>query len=381
MTLHSLRGQARGSVALVAALLFAAGCGVGKPVSSPPQTNTYAYVVESDVFDAYSVEQFQLSNTGSLTSLAPNVAVDPYVSSLAVDSPGGFAFVGSGCCAFNGTIQQFVIAQDGTLTPNTVPESKVGTSPTGLTYVPNCHCAIGTDNNAGTITSFDVSVSGNLTPVNTVPAGYGPFLVAVHPTGRFAFVATEGSNGMPVTLSEFSIDQNGWLTLVNSLVTKAGFPAAMVMSPRGFLYYVPNPDQTPLGPIIVYSVDPAGGDVNVVNSISTGPVAPGWIAFDPTGSYAYLNHSYSMSQFTVDPTTGALTPNGPDLPISAGTGAADPSGQFLLVTIPPSATNLSFGVSTFAIGADGTLTQAGTVQLPNNSYPSAIVFAQRPVLQ
>ena len=72
---------------------------------------------------------------------------------------------------------------------------------------------------------------------------------------------------------------------------------------------------------------------------------------------------------------------GSDLPISATAGAADPSGQFLLVTIPPSATNPSFEVSVLVIGADGTLTLAQTVPVPINSYARAIVFAQRPVLQ
>jgi DNA-binding beta-propeller fold protein YncE len=57
---------------------------------------------------------------------------------------------------------------------------------------------------------------------------------------------------------------------------------------------------------------------------------PNWIAFDPTGSYAYVSNltDNSISQFTVNASTGALTMNAPDIatgvdPIQV---AVDPSG-------------------------------------------------------
>jgi len=202
----------------------------------------------------------------------------------------------------------------------------------------------------------------------------------VDPTGKFAFVAAYEELdpvGSPALISEYSIATDGSLALMLNFPMQDP-PAAMVMSPRGFLYYI-NDGATP-GPILIFSINPNSGSTDIVGSTSTGNTIPLWISFDPIGSYAYLSNTdtSNLSQFKVDPTTGVLSTNGPDLPMGSEltASAVDPSGQFLFVANNP--TNAAPSQLTgFLIGSDGTLSLVGSTPLRNDAYPAAIVFAQQ----
>jgi YVTN family beta-propeller protein len=105
---------------------------------------------------------------------------------------------------------------------------------------------------------------------------------------------------------------------------------------------------------------------------------PRWVSFNPTGTYAYVGNvnDNTVSQFTVDTTTGALTRNGPDIPtgITPLQAVVDPSGRFVF-TADGGGT-----ISEFTIAGDGTLVANGQIQLGGeiSGFPFAIVFAQRP---
>jgi Lactonase, 7-bladed beta-propeller len=207
--------------------------------------------------------------------------------------------------------------------------------------------------------------------------------VAVHPSGRFAFVPSSVYNdeleSTTTTISEFGIGKDGTLTPANSLVTPgAACCANFVTSPKGFLYV-----EKPYGPTTIFSVDPDSGTLSLTGT--TVPAPASYIAFDPTGSYAYLGITASgtsaLARFAVDSNTGVLTPDGPAFniwiaPAEEGLWAVDPSGRFLVVC-NYAGPNFAYQLSILEIGNDGTLSLASNLILPTNTSPGAIAFAQR----
>jgi DNA-binding beta-propeller fold protein YncE len=60
------------------------------------------------------------------------------------------------------------------------------------------------------------AATGALTPIGTIPTGLNPTSIAVHPSGKFAYVANSASND----LSIYSIDAvTGDLTLIGTIGT------------------------------------------------------------------------------------------------------------------------------------------------------------------
>jgi 6-phosphogluconolactonase (cycloisomerase 2 family) len=305
--------------------------------------------------------------------------LEPTGSNLAVDPRGGFLFSGYG------PIQQYVITNDGVVTPNAIPAVEIEGASWGLTYVSACNCVIGAnDVTEFSIRSWSVGPAGSLTSVSNVQTGDNSgAIVAVHPSGRFAFVPSNVYNDefekTTTTISEFSIGRDGTLTPANSLVTPAGACCAnFVTSPKGFLYV-----EKPYSPTTIYSVDPDSGALSITGT--TVPAPASYIAFDPTGSYAYLGVTVggtsALARFKVDPNTGVLTQNGPAFnvwiaPGEEGLWAVDPSGRFLVVC-NYAGPNFAYQLSILAIGNDGSLSLASNLVLPTNTSPGAIAFAQR----
>ena len=367
------------------ALLFSCGCGgFSNGAGDQSAKNTYAYIVENDSAQSATVAQFQASNTGTVTPLAPTpVTVSFWLRSFTTDSTGQFVYALSDMNPLiPADIQQFVIGSDGSLSPNAVPTFQGGLGFGSLVSVARCDCEIATNSGDGTVSSYSVSSSGTLSLVNTVPGGISPFLAAADATGQYVFVASYVSYdpNSPFLISEYNIATDGTLTpMVN--FEMALLPMSMTVSPKGLLYYVEDVSTYAgaAGSIVVFSVNSTNGGVSILNSIATSDGFPLWIAFDPTGSYAYVSNSgsLSVSQFKVDSANGALTSNGPD--VTAGIGptraVVDPTGRFLLVTVQGTNNTISPQLLSFAINPDGTL---GTVSAtPLAAYPTSITLVQK----
>jgi len=382
---HTYSWWSRGVVATAGiALLASAGCGgysVGKSDAVP--ANTYAYVSEGG--STASIAQFQVASDGSFTALnPPSIAVDNL--SLTADPSGKYLFAdGSENDLTPGVILQFVIGSDGTLAANSVPSVGARNQPSALVFTPNGHFAL-TTNGDNTVSSYALSPTGSLSLVNTVLAGFGADSAVIDSSGQFAYVLAGGTNTPAFTITEYSISPSGVLNLVVTypldLIDQNGEPdpGAMVISPKGFLYlteYTPPSDGTAPGAIVEFSINEANGGLSVLNTYSTTDTDPGPIIFDPTGAYAYVNNgeSLTISQFTVDASTGALTQNGPDVPGSISTGAVA-SGTFLFATQGLSSSPPQ--VSRFTINSDGTLTPNGAAtSLGDNTYPFSLIIVQQ----
>jgi 6-phosphogluconolactonase (cycloisomerase 2 family) len=391
MQIHLQCSKSTLAIVLVG-LLASTGCGgysAGSNAGASP-ANTYAYVGQQ-VNSAFSISQFQVANDGTFTALnPPSVPIDPYDYSLTVDPAGKYVFTdGSENDLTPGAILQFVIGGDGTMAANSVATLGTRNQPGGLVFTPNGRYAIAA-NADNTVSSYALSSTGSLSLVNTVLAGFGPASTVIDSSGQFAYVLTGSSNTSAFAITEYTISSSGVLNLVVTypvditLQNGGGDPTALFVSPKGFLYlteFTPPSNGTGPGGIVEFSIDKTNGGLSVLNIYSTADSNPGPLIFDPIGKYAYVSNQYSftISQFTVDAVTGALTQNGPDVAggFGNGCGVVDPSGKFVFAaqgqtsSAPPQ-------VSLFAINADGTLTPNGaTAALGANSFPTSIAIAQQ----
>ncbi len=198
--------------------------------------------------------------------------------------------------------------------------------------------------------------------------------VTVDPSGKFAYVASSGDEwdvdfGSIVT---FSIDPtSGALTPTTGGIIGTGvngtpeFFNSTTFDPSGKFAYAADGGAFPAGSfggsssVSMYTVNSTTGALTSVGTTAAGS-GPSSVAVDPTGKFAYVANlgSNDVSMYTIDATTGALASTGT---IAAGTQPVsvveDPAGKFAYVA--------NFGsndVSIYTINATtGALTSAGTI--------------------
>src|SRR6266849_4011020 len=175
------------------------------------------------------------------------------------------------------------------------------------------------------------STTGALSPVTGSPfaAGSFPFSVAVDPTGKFAYVANACGVTCTVSgnVSAYTIDSTtGALSPVPGSPFAAGStPIAVAVDPSGKFAYVANANSTNVS---AYTINNTTGALSPVpGSPFAAGAAPRSVAVDPSGKFAYVANqccnvfcsvSGSVSAYTIDSTTGALSPV-PGSPFAAGT--------------------------------------------------------------
>ena len=232
-----------------------------------------------------TVNAFTLGMTGSLTSMTTTTLTDPFDASnpkqaispyaIAIDSTGKYAYVISqvGNSTANAIISQFNINQTtGALEYN-------NSTMMGSTF----------------ITPWDIKIAS----------------IA---SGQYVYV----TNHQNSTLWEYSINSDGTLTSIGTLsVSSASGAAAHTISihPSGKYAYVTMLAGTPNTVIAQLNINQSNGTLSLMSTpaVSAGGTAAEVMAIDPAGMYAYSTSadsgwgSSSISQFTIDQTTGALT--------------------------------------------------------------------------
>jgi len=303
-----------------------------------------------------SVAQFRVENGGTLTALATSTTGSIFPSFAAVAPVNQYLFVP------NGAISEFGIGIDGILTAAANPPL-TGSS---IAFTPNGQFAFIANQWNSTLSSYSLSASGGLSPINTVPTGGFPQGIAVDGGGKFAYVANSNDG----TISEYTASSDGVLAANGSIPTGGYNPRALAIS-GGFLYC----GNSNSGSVAVFSINGSTGALAFVNSYETSvqpQPGPLWISFDPAGTKAYVGDAPEIAQFRVDGTTGSLTSNGITLtPGDALWGGVDPSGRFLFTA------NVDGTVSQFIIGSTGALIPNGSAYLGVNMAGETLAFAQQ----
>jgi 6-phosphogluconolactonase (cycloisomerase 2 family) len=232
---------------------------------------------------------------------------------------------------------------------------------------------------AATISMFTIDPgTGRLTATSPsqVPTGYFPQGIAA--SGNFVYTANSDDN----SVSMFTINTSSGLlsplspseTLVPPVCmscSSESSPDFVTVGPTGQFLYVTDQDN---GSISTFSINSQTGALTPTNPPGvTSGVDPWKVVLDPAGKFAYVpdRDSGFVWMFTVDPTNGTLTPN-PAVEVSAGNQpaymAVHPSGKFAYVV-----NRIDGTVSMYSITeTDGTLVSTGTVPAGSGAYPIAL---------
>ena len=165
---------------------------------------------------------------------------------------------------------------------------------------------------------------------------------------------------------KYKIGANGALQPMTPDSVPAGSgPRQITIHPSGKYAYVACFDS---GTISEYTIDPNTGALTPMGSVKAGP-QPFTITVDPSGKYAYMPNwnGNNISQYTIDQNSGALTAMS-IATVATGTApltlAVDPSGKYAYVT--NSGHN---DISQYAIDVDGALTaMPNTVRTGSNPW-------------
>jgi 6-phosphogluconolactonase (cycloisomerase 2 family) len=310
----------------------------------------------------------------------------PAPQSIAMDSAGKFAYVADTGCGYTGYVSMYTInTTTGALTsigpPAPVPDDEeftdaVTVDPSGkFVYVASSGDVWDID--FGNISTYTINpTTGALTSTGTGgPGGDFPNSLAVDPSGKFAFAADGGTlpaggAGGSSNVSMYTIDgTTGALTLMGTVSTGTG-PDSVAVDPSGKFVYVTNEYDVPggTGSVSMYTLDATTGALTSIGTIAAG-TEPVSVVADPAGQFAYVANfqSNNVSMYSIDATTGALTSIGT---IAAGTNpdsvAVDPAGKFAYVS-----NNGSNNVSMYTINSTtGALTSVGMIAA--GQFPTSV---------
>jgi len=248
-----------------------------------------------------SISQYDVGANGTLSPKSPpTVAAGTTPTALALSPDGKSAYVSNldGPTA-NGTISQYDVAADGTLSPKTPAEVPAPPNPVSVAVSPDGKSAYVPEFALGGVYQFDIAADGTLSPKSpaTVPAGANPSGAAVALDGKSLYVSNASGN----SVSQYDIGPDGALSPKSPPTVAAGtFAASVVASPDGTSIYVANASS---GSVSQYDVR-AGG---VLSPKSPADVPAGIFPFaaaisaDGTSFYVANEGGDDLSQYDVGP--------------------------------------------------------------------------------
>jgi 6-phosphogluconolactonase (cycloisomerase 2 family) len=214
----------------------------------------------------------------------------------------------------------------------------------------------------GTIQAWRVDlINGTFTftpaPGSPFNEGLDPVAIAVHPSGKFLFVANQNQRLSDVSV--YTIDPTSTTSLLTRLPASpfstglSTHPVGIIVEPAGKYLYVVNTDGQSNGPlpgppanpfygsIDSYSIDQTTGALAPTSTpyvnLPASPIAANPAMADPTGNYLYVvgHDGTSSSQtvtFQIDPLTGNLSSG---FRLSEGSvnrcAAIDPLGRYIFI--------------------------------------------------
>jgi 6-phosphogluconolactonase (cycloisomerase 2 family) len=223
---------------------------------------------------------------------------------------------------------------------------------------------------SGTVSAFAVSSSGGLTPVSGSPfaAGSGAEFMALDKVHNFLFVANQSAGNV----SAFSVNTaTGMLTAVpGSPFATGAAPLGMAVDPMGKFVFVANQNSNSVS---VFSINANNGALSeVAGSPFAGVSNPFGITVGPSGTFLFVSSfnagsgtGNTVTTFSINATTGALTVADPATASSSPAGITAPigmasDGKFLFVGNHMAESVVSFSIN----GTNGALTPVGTLPAP-----------------
>lgn len=307
---------------------FTAGTNTYAVTTDPSGRFAYAANEGSNSVSAYTID----ASTGALTA----VSGSPYPAgagsdAVAVDPSGRFVYVangGSGNPNIPSLSAYTINTSTGALTAvsgspyatggATTTSVSVTVDPTGqFVYVSNMSLIL----QSGSISAFTINAgTGALTTVTGSPFGgvSSPNSVAVDASGRFAYVANEGTINFSYVISAFEIaPTTGALNLLSYSSSLGANTSWVAADPWGQFVYAAQIDTG----VLALSFNSTTDALALLSdsACSGNPIAA---AIDPSGKFAYGANpapDNTINACAIDKTTGNLTPISGEFAIAAGT--------------------------------------------------------------
>ncbi len=270
------------------------------PITLAP-SGKFAYIANEN----RSISQCTIGADGTLSAMNPaTVAAGWYPSSVTVDPSGKFAYVANDV---DNTVSQYKIGSNGALSPMTPATVVTGLYPRAVTVDPSGKYAYVANSGDNTFSQYKIGTGGTLSAMtpSTAASGRNPSSITIDPLGKFAYVAHYYDN----TVSQYMINAaTGILSpMTPSTVAAGSGPFSVTVDPSGKYAYVANlEDDT----ISQYSIDATTGALSPMtpSTVAVGS-SPRSVTVDPSGKYVYvLGGTFSL--YTIG-SNGALTPNSP----------------------------------------------------------------------
>jgi 6-phosphogluconolactonase (cycloisomerase 2 family) len=149
--------------------------------------------------------------------------------------------------------------------------------------------------------------TGVLTPIpGPLPVAAGAQASVFDRNGNYLYVIT----GIAVsTIAAYAVDQTtGVLTQIGSSLSAGTHAHNLTVDPANTFLYVASGEGS--NSILTYAIDQTNGVLTSVGPPVPGAFRPAAVAIHPSGAFAYVvDEGDLVKLFTVDQTTGALTPN------------------------------------------------------------------------
>ncbi len=167
------------------------------------------------------------------------------------------------------------------------------------------------------ISAFSInSTDGSLTPINTLSTGADPISITIDTSGKFLYVANSGDN----TVSIFTLDGTGTMSPSGSTPPDGTGTSSVNVDASGNFAYVTNSTEVSTYKINsvsgfltkILSVRSRGGFLSPPNSMPVMAFVNGTSAVSYVPKFAFVANSgdNTISGYSVNPTTGALTTTG-----------------------------------------------------------------------
>ena len=294
-------------------------------------------------------------NTGILTQIntSASVPANSVPGPIVLDPSGNFAYVGNAATGGGaGNVSAYSIAKSGKLAA-TGGNPATGVNPVALAIDSGNHFLFVANQGSNDISVFSIGSNASLSkipgspfPTGTTPVpGTGaqtatPNALAVMPSGKFLYVANQGQN----TISAFQVTDSGTLTpLPGSPFAAESAPSGVTIDPSGKYLYVANSGSNNVSAFVICATalpgcgSPDGSLVAVPGSPFSAGLGPVALAVDPSDNFLYVvdANSNQLSGYRINPSTGALTSLATTA-VSTGTLpfaiAIHPAGNYLYVS-------------------------------------------------
>ena len=232
----------------------------------------------------------------------------------------------------------------------------------------------------------------NATTPATIATGYalpqsGAEQMVVDPRGRFAYVANLVSNASDLsTISMYTINPSTGVLIPTTPATvpTGWFPQGIAIDPLGRFVYTANTDDSSIS---MFTINQTTGVLTPTAPASVSTLIPGealsdpgFLTVDPTGKFLYVSASDSVdatvSMYTINQTTGVLTPTSPATVLTAGIPfqvVVAPSGKFAYVVNNFAGPGNPNAVSQYTVDSvTGVLTESSSNEVAAGNGPTAI---------